>query len=62
MFAVSFVEKDDFSVSDTGGSEEKIQHSKWKSNLEWFYLIRETDTNNQYKIATSKKEDNGISA
>ena len=58
MFAVflnqSPQEKDDFSVSDTSGSE-KSEYSKWKSNLEWFYLIRETYTNNQCKIATSKQ-------
>ena len=61
MFAVflnlSPQEKDNFSVSDTSGSEEKIRllQMEVESRLILIYSIRETDTNNLCKIATSKQ-------
>ena len=61
MFAVflnlSPQEKDNFSVSDTSGSEEKIRllQMEVESRLILIYVIRETDTNNLCKIATSKQ-------
>ena len=61
MFAVflnlSPQEKDNFSVSDTSGSEEKIRllQMEVESRLILIYAIRETDTNNLSKIATSKQ-------
>lgn len=61
MFAVflnlSPQEKDNFSVSDTSGSEEKIRllQMEVESRLILIYAIRETDTNNLCKIATSKQ-------
>ena len=50
-------EKDDFSVSDTSGSEEKIRLLQMdvEPTLTLLYFIRETDTKNQCKIATSKQ-------
>lgn len=50
-------EKDNFSVSDTSGSEEKIRllQMEVEPRLTLLYFIRETDTKNQYKIATSKQ-------
>ena len=61
MFAVflnlSPQEKDNFSVSDTSGSEEKIRllQMEVEPRRTLIYFIRETDTNNQCKIATSKQ-------
>ena len=61
MFAVflnlSPQEKDNFSVSDTSGSEENIRllQMEVESRLILIYAIRETDTNNLCKIATSKQ-------
>ena len=61
MFAVflnlSPQEKDNFSVSDTSGSEEKIRllQMEVESRLILIYAIRETDTNKLCKIATSKQ-------
>ena len=50
-------EKDNFSVSDTSGSEEKIRllQMEVEPRLTLLYFIRETDTKNQCKIATSKQ-------
>lgn len=61
MFAVflnlSPQEKDNFSGSDTSGSEENIRVLQMavEPRLILIYFIRETDTKNQYKITTSKQ-------
>lgn len=51
-------EKDDFSVSDTSGSEEKIRllQMEVEPRRTLIYFIRETDTNNQCKIATKQRK------
>ena len=62
MFAVflnlSPQEKDNFSVSDTSGSEEKIRllQMEVESRLILIYAIRETDTNNLCKLVATSKQ------
>lgn len=57
FFYLCSQEKDNVSVSDTSGSEEKIRllQMEVESRRTLIQFIRETDTKNQYKIATSKQ-------
>ena len=57
FFCLCSQEKDNVSVSDTSGSEEKIRllQMEVECRRTLIQFICETDTKNQYKIATSKQ-------